>query len=213
MLKGLAGGVGATLATALSLRAGSAQGCQRQQQRCGGSSGSCCSGLTCVPDSYIRSGGRAGANRCCPPNTELFQDRCTQTALREGDARFVPCGFEGDTDHFFDVVSIFHPGGFFSASLRGADSGSGTLPDPYVFLYPAGGFDPANPCANLIDENDDGGCGLDSFLSIANLAAGNYTVLVTSFDEIIFGGSGTYTLEFGLPSAPACFTAAADKVK
>jgi len=203
VLKGLAGGVGATLATALALRPGSAQNCQRQQQRCGGNSGSCCSGLFCVPDTYVRSGGRAGANRCCPAGTTLYQDRCVPTTiageLSGGDPTFLRC--EATRGIFaYDVYPFQHPGGPLTIGVNGSTAGGGTLEDPFIFLYPAGGFNPAAPCNNLIASNDDL-CDLESFLAL-DLAPGNYELVVTSFRVVSGGGLGTYTLQFA--ADPVC---------
>ncbi len=61
-------------------------------------------------------------------------------------------------------------------------------------------FDPANVCGNVVAEDDDGGCGHDSYLSVADLPAGTYTVVVTDF---FADSTGSYTLEFNTPP-PVC---------
>ena len=87
--------------------------------------------------------------------------------------------------------------------MRGRETGGGTLEDPLLFLYSS--FDPANPCANVVGANDDGGCGLDARIALDDLAPGAYTLVATSFDAYDGGDTpeGTYTLEFDRP-APVC---------
>ncbi|HQZ97413.1 MAG TPA: DVUA0089 family protein, partial [Pyrinomonadaceae bacterium] len=70
--------------------------------------------------------------------------------------------------------------------------------DTFITLYGPGGFNPATPCANAIAADDDtGGSSNKSRISTTTpLAAGNYTLVVTSFDNVPSGGGAfpwTYT--------------------
>jgi hypothetical protein len=84
---------------------------------------------------------------------------------------------------------IDHPGGDLTVSVQGAPSGVGTLSDPYVLVYD-GSFDPSNPCANLLDHDDDSGEGFESLIQ-GPTDAGQYVLVVTTYWENIFG---TYVL-------------------
>lgn len=69
----------------------------------------------------------------------------------------------------------------FEASEGGSFSPSGE--DTFLCLYGPGGFNPADPCANLVATDDDGGTGLQSRIVTPQLDPGTYTVVVTSFDN------------------------------
>jgi hypothetical protein len=56
--------------------------------------------------------------------------------------------------------------------------------DTYLVLYGPGGFNPATPCANAIAANDDAVSTLSRITTTTPLAAGNYTIVVTSFDNV-----------------------------
>lgn len=56
--------------------------------------------------------------------------------------------------------------------------------DTVLFLYGPGGFDPANPCTNLITSDDDGGTDFLSRIVTPQLDPGTYTIVVTSFDNV-----------------------------
>ena len=79
--------------------------------------------------------------------------------------------------------------------MQGQTSGNGTLFDPIIMVYQSSpGYDPADPCANIIDWNDDSGGALDAALSLA-VPAGTYTVVATTFDDNTFlNCCGTYKL-------------------
>jgi hypothetical protein len=56
--------------------------------------------------------------------------------------------------------------------------------DTVIILYGPGGFSPASPCANAIAASDDvSGTAQSRIVTTTPLAAGTYTVVVTSFDN------------------------------
>lgn len=115
----------------------------------------------------------------------------------------------------FDTYTVNAAAGqlYLNASVRGADSGGGTLSDPFVVIY-QGSFNPATPCANLVAADDDGGIGFDSNATVlVPPAGGTYVIVVTTFANTT--PPGTYTLlvsrsgtgpiggQFGVTSAGA----------
>ena len=104
-----------------------------------------------------------------------------------------PCTLNpGVTAAHYDVYPLTHPGGTLTIELRGASSGSGTLSDPYLHLY-SGSFDPASPCTNWVEGDDDGGdVGFNSLIS-GTYPAGTYVIVATSFGS---GATGTYQLTY-----------------
>lgn len=68
----------------------------------------------------------------------------------------------------------------FESSDGGSFSPSGE--DTFLCLYGPGGFNPADPCANLVATDDDSGADLQSRIVTAQLDPGTYTVVITSFD-------------------------------
>ncbi len=70
-------------------------------------------------------------------------------------------------------------------SLLAADGATVTpaSADTYLILYGPGGFNPANACANAITANDDSGSPLSKITTATPLAPGNYTAVVTTFDN------------------------------
>jgi hypothetical protein len=101
-------------------------------------------------------------------------------SLKTSDRRFTRCG-EVETEKFYyDAYSYRRKsGGPFTLSLA-RDGFQDPLEDSYLYLYSK--FDPRNPCDNIIAEDDDSGCGNDSFISLEHLPAGRYTIVATSFD-------------------------------
>lgn len=99
-----------------------------------------------------------------------------------------PCTPGAET-YRYDAYPISHAGGTLTIEMRGASTGSGTLGDPYVYLY-NGPFNSASPCTNHLANNDDGGTGLDSLLS-GPYPAGNYVIVATGWNS---GALGTYRL-------------------
>ncbi len=66
--------------------------------------------------------------------------------------------------------------------------------DTFITLYGPGGFNPATPCTNAIAADDDTGLNLKSRISTTTpLAAGNYTLVVTSFSNLPADFPWTYT--------------------
>ncbi len=88
---------------------------------------------------------------------------------RGGDSDWVRIALEGGTT--YDIT------------LRGVDSGGGTLADPYLEVYNASG--------TRVAEDDDGGTVFDSALSFSTSVSGTYYLGVRSFDP---AGTGSYTL-------------------
>lgn len=85
-----------------------------------------------------------------------------------------------------------HYGGTFTINLDSSEF------DAVVGLY-NGPFDPANPCANAVEYDDDSGTGGPSTLDYnavisVNQPAGNYTIVVTTYSRNWGNGYGAYTL-------------------
>lgn len=74
-------------------------------------------------------------------------------------------------------------GMLYKFSLRGADSGVGTLADPYLELFQND---------ELITFSDDGAVGLDSRINFIPAASGNYTLVASGYS---FTESGSYVLQ------------------
>lgn len=119
-----------------------------------------------------------------------------------------PCTVSGNLTHY-DTYTIVHGGGPLVIDMRGEDSDSGTLSDPFLHLY-SGSFNPAQPCQNWVAGNDDYADeeSVNSHLSLT-LPAGNYVIVATSFAGIEQGegeeggegetedyGLGTYQLTY-----------------
>ena len=77
----------------------------------------------------------------------------------------------------------------YTIDLKGQDSGSGTLPDPYLILYDADG--------NWVADNDDSGS-LDSQLVYTPEVSGTYFIVARE----VGAGTGTYALSVGAEEAP-----------
>jgi hypothetical protein len=71
--------------------------------------------------------------------------------------------------------------------------------DTFLLLYGPGAFTPATPCANAIAANDDAVGNLSRIITTTPLAAGTYTIVVTSFDNEPADFPYVYT---GFSSAP-----------
>lgn len=114
-----------------------------------------------------------------------------------------PCG-PGTQDYPYDSYPITHSGGTLTIEMKGISSSSGTLLDPYLYLY-SGSFDPDSPCDNFLARNDDGGDGVDARIS-ANYDAGDYVIVATTYDDVddIYDPYGTYVLEYnsGITAVP-----------
>ena len=98
----------------------------------------------------------------------------------------ISAGSNVDWD-FFKILAA--PGDTLEATLRGLPSNSGTLGDPYLWLY--------DNQANLLAANDDF-FGLESFIGYSNFSySGDYYVVADSFSSSV----GTYELTVDLTTA------------
>lgn len=97
----------------------------------------------------------------------------------------------------YDVYTIAHVGGQMTINMMGVDSGSGTLKDPHLSLY-LGSFDPNNPCANLVDQDDDSGTGWDARI-VVTVPPGTYVIVASAFGWGTFWDFGTYVLTATAP--------------
>lgn len=86
----------------------------------------------------------------------------------------------GDRD-WFRVTLV--AGITYTFDLKGAPSNSGTLSDPYLYLYDGAG--------NLITFDDDGGSSPESKIAYTATASGTYYLGAATFND---AGSGTYRL-------------------
>jgi len=88
------------------------------------------------------------------------------------------------TTHQFTLASSTNV----TISLLPADGATVTPSgaDTFIILYGPGGFNPADACANAIIANDDADATtlLSKIVTSAPLAAGNYTLVITTFDNI-----------------------------
>ncbi len=91
----------------------------------------------------------------------------------------------GTAAHYKAVPFTLNFAGNYSISLLPEDGAAVTPPsaDTFIALYGPGGFNPANPCANAITANDDFGTFLSKITTTTPLAAGNYTLVVSSFEN------------------------------
>ncbi|MEE4273738.1 MAG: hypothetical protein V2I67_18830 [Thermoanaerobaculales bacterium] len=100
---------------------------------------------------------------------------------------FPPCALSSNgTGVYYDVHSGYWPGGYARVTA------SGTINRPVIASYPAGGFDPTDPCNNIVVA---GGCEPLPFSIIGPFlgAPGNYDIVVT---HCYNGDSGTYDFYF-----------------
>ena len=94
----------------------------------------------------------------------------------------------------YDWVAVnLTAGTSYIATLAGYDSGSGTLDDPYFYLYDSSG--------TLIAYNDDGGPGYESLLSFVASYTGTYYLVASSYNA---NDTGTYEMSIveDVPPAP-----------
>lgn len=92
----------------------------------------------------------------------------------------------------YDAYTVTLAPGPLLIDMRGADSGGGTLADPFLALY-RGSFNPAAPCTNLAASNDDFDATRDAEITLASITGGMYVIVATAFDAPP-SGLGTYTL-------------------
>lgn len=101
-----------------------------------------------------------------------------------------------------DGVRIYLTAGeTYQFDLLGSPSGVGTLADPYLRLYDAGG--------TMISSNDDGGFGFESQLSFTAVTSGYYYIEAGEYGD---NGTGTYVLNTSVvaPPEPATIDELAD---
>lgn len=101
-------------------------------------------------------------------------------------------GAMGSSSDRGDIYFFNHLGGAFGATTVGT---GGSLSDTQLFLFNSLGFG--------ILGNDDSG-GLRAAISIVSLAAGNYYLAISDFDQdpIDAGGNEIFTDNFGGPQTP-----------
>lgn len=104
----------------------------------------------------------------------------TPYSISVGDVFTGSLSFVGDRDW---VAVSFEAGQTYSISLGGAGSGVGTLDDPYLRLHDGSGAE--------IRFDDDGGAGLDSFLTFTATSSGTYYISAGAFSD---GSVGTYEI-------------------
>jgi hypothetical protein len=148
-------------------------------------------GKKCRKDAQCASGYCAPDTSTCatPPGTSVTGE-LTETDPLLGD----PCIVE----RRYDAYTFAHPGGDLSLSVRGFNSGGGTLPDPLVILFPGG--EPIDTCT-FITFNDDTVCGSDTSLDaylVTTQPAGTYTAVVMESTN----QPGTYTFARNTFSSP-----------
>ena len=76
--------------------------------------------------------------------------------------------------------------------------------DTFLELYGPGGFVPAAACTNFIASNDDAAGSLSKIVTTTPLAAGTYTIVVTSFDNTPTDFPWTYGLALITPAVAPC---------
>lgn len=78
--------------------------------------------------------------------------------------------------------------------------------DTFLMLYSPAGFNPAAPCTNAIAANDDAVGVRSRIITTTPLAAGTYTVVLTSFDNVP-AGAGALPWTFSIPITSPGFAA------
>ena len=123
-----------------------------------------------------------GANGASEADTDFPRTTATTGRVEVGASATGNIGSEDDLDGFRVDLEA---GGRYQFDLEGADTGRGTLSDPFLSLY---GDD--FKISHYIGEDDDGGEGLNSRLTYTATATGTYHLEV---GENV-GATGTYTL-------------------
>jgi hypothetical protein len=98
-----------------------------------------------------------------------------------GEGRTAQIGSIGDVDWFAVEMIEGRPYRF---NLMGGDGSDGSLVDPYLRLYDSSGTE--------IRADDDGGWGLNSYLTFVSVTGGTYFAAVSSFGD---AGTGRYWLQ------------------
>lgn len=132
--------------------------------------------------------------------------------------RPVTCGAlsgVGTAVHFDAIPFTVSTGGTVTISLEAADGGSitpsgsaGQGPDTFFVLYGPGGFNSASPLTNCVAISDDIASAANRRSRISqSLAAGSYTIVMTSFDNTPTASTNndplpwTYNLAINVPTA------------
>ncbi len=148
-------------------------------------------------------------NASCLPSNPLCMDDSVAGELDAVDPLFTrtfgvgaDCALSASgVDVSYDVLNFTAPAGGINITADTCDAEF----DSFISLYQAADgsadpFDPANPCTNLVQADDDGcvgGTSGSSFLTAEGLVAGEYQVVVTQFSALDFDGDpdlGAYTM-------------------
>ena len=111
---------------------------------------------------------------------EVAGNTSTNANAQQGNLVTSQLEVTGDADWFNTTLQAGHR---YQIDLMGADSGSGTLSDPYVYLHDSAG--------TLLAQNDDSGTGWNSLLVFDATASGTYYVEARAYDDLY---TGSYTL-------------------
>ncbi len=98
---------------------------------------------------------------------------------------FPPCALSSNgTAVWYDVYTDYFPGGYALVEM------DGTINRPVIVAYPAGTFNPANPCDDIYSIN---GCVPLPIIAVSPIVeeAGDYDIVVT---HCYNGDSGSYNL-------------------
>lgn len=131
------------------------------------------------------------------PGIETLPTDSGVPTMDVGDSFFGTIGTAGDTDWIaVDLVA----GTTYQIDMLGADSGVGTLVDPYLWLF---GIDNPNAGPIVLDQSDDDGNGYESQIIYTAINSGTFYILA---DE--WGETGTYRIDVsetvgGGPTLPA----------
>lgn len=110
----------------------------------------------------------------------LNSPRFDRDAARDG----APCTADLNNVYAYNAYSLSHSGGDLTVEMLGQAANGGSLSDPYLFLYSAP-LNPAAPCQSYMTHNDDRDDDdtYDAQIAFNGLAAGNYVIIATSYDE------------------------------
>jgi len=124
--------------------------------------------------------------------TDAAASIATVYSMQIGDVFSGTLSPTGDRDW---VAVTFEAGTTYSISLRGIDSGGGSLSDPTLRLYDATG--------TQVGFDDDGGIGLDSLIDFTATTTATYYLAAGSFSD---AGFGTYQMSVAAVEPPQVAT-------
>lgn len=101
------------------------------------------------------------------------------------------CSISGNVPNYYDTYRIFHTGGPLHIETTSALLAPLNDDDTYLHVYAGTSFTPGSACQGLVAADDDGGGGTYLSMIDADFPAGDYVVVVTSFDIL---ANGPYTL-------------------